>query len=131
MVNWPLRSMTVSMVVAVLILVLFLASGVLGGARSLGSALFLAAGFIFFSMKVVVFWFIRRRVANSTGPVLVRVREWQILSIGYLVSSGFFLLAGTVGGERPWAWFGALGSAALAWVYFVASREEASNNEAA
>ena len=131
MVNWPLRSMTVSTAVAVLILLLFLASGVLGGARSLGSALFLAAVAIFLVMKVALFWFIRRRASYPTGPVLRRVREWQILSVGYLVSSGFFLLAGAVGGERPWAWFGAFGSATLAWIYFVASREEASNNEAA
>ena len=131
MLNLPARSMTVSTAIAVLMLVLVLASGVLGGVTSLGSALFLAALSIFLAMKVALFWFISRRVSNPAGPAVLRVREWQILSIGYLVSAGFFLLAGAVGGERPWAWFGALGSAASAWIYFVASRKETSNNEAA
>ena len=131
MVNVPARSMTVSMAVAALMLVLVLASGVLGGVKSLGSALFLAALSMFLVMKVALFWFIRRRVSNPAGPALLRAREWQILSIRYLVSSGFFLLAGAVGGERPWAWFAAFGSAASAWINFVASRREASNNEAA
>ena len=84
------------------------------------------------SMKVALF--LVHSVARfypALRPALLPVREWQLLSIGYLTSCGVFLLAGALGGDRPWVWFGAGGSAAIAWIYFAASRGEASQHGAA
>ena len=94
MLNRPIRSGTVGLVVAVLMLLPVVAIAILGGVRSFGSALFLAALFIFMSMKVALFWFIRRRASNPAGPALLPVREWQLLSIGYLTSCGSSGFAG-------------------------------------
>jgi hypothetical protein len=107
------------------------AAAVWGGVKSFGSGLLYAALFMFFLVKTGLMWLLRKRLSEPAGPTSLSEREWQILSLGSLASSILFLMAGILGEERPWSWFGAFGVATWAWGYYVVSRKAAGKDEAA